>query len=108
MSVHKHRYVHLTADKTIRRKETVEFMKPHSRSLFQPINNLFEFANMMWIVRMDKAWRLFYIDFLCLNAMKKNIFDIQLSNSPPKSYSKRKNMMNGGDLATRIERLMLG
>ena len=87
----KHRRVKLTTDKAMCEKKATKAMKPSARSLFQPINSLFEATHMMRIMRMKKSRRPAHRNSLSEKAMKKSILNIELMNRPIVCDSNREN-----------------
>jgi len=78
MTIDKHRRVYLFAYKTFGKEKITKTLKPCLRSLFQAIKRIFKMTDMMWKKRMDKAKRLFHINFFIKVAKKKSIFSRQV------------------------------
>jgi len=76
-------------------------MEPGLGSLFESINDL-EFANMMKQMRMDKLGRLFHVNFLDVNTLKKDILNAQLSYRLTKVRTKDRIREIVGHLTTEL------
>jgi len=81
-----HRRVSIATHKTMRRKKTAEVMKPSSRSLFQTIESLLKFADIMGKIRKSETLRLFHVHFFSEMSIQECILDILL-NGPMRGDS---------------------
>lgn len=77
--------------------------EPSSGSLLEPVEGFAEFADMSWIIRLDKPRRLDHKNSLDEITMQKGVLYVQLSHRPASSDGQGKNKANCSRAHNRAE-----